>query len=342
MLSSFCSAEENAFYMFRIHSPDRMSTAEESLRRLNQHYQNINILIPQSYQIDQTGLFYGQVDPEILDFTKTHPVKLMILVTNKDFDSHLVHVFLKNHSAQKKAIQSLVDTCLKNKFYGAQLDFEMVQLADRDGLTQFYLNAARALHQNGLVISYAIAPVVDDKPSSSEFLKRIYKNWEGAYNLKALANSADFMTIMAYNQHGGGTPPGSTASLPWVEKTIQYTMQFIKPEKISLGIPAFSNYWFIGTNEKTGRLSTRMDGISYAKLQAILQKNHAQLVWSPSDKVNYAIYQNNWLNEYLFAEDAQSFNAKWDLVKKYHLRGISVFDLGTEDPKIWDVLQNSA
>ena len=37
-------------------------------------------------------------------------------------------------------------------------------------------------------------------------------------------------------------------------------------------------------------------------------------------------------------EDAKSFAAKLALVKKFHLRGISVFRLGIEDAGIWPVL----
>jgi spore germination protein YaaH len=62
------------------------------------------------------------------------------------------------------------------------------------------------------------------------------------------------------------------------------------------------------------------------------------LHWDNNEKINYAFFTHDWLNEYIFVEDDQSFKAKLDLAKKYNLRGISVFYIGIEDPRIWNVL----
>ena len=81
-----------------------------------------------------------------------------------------------------------------------------------------------------------------------------------------------------------------------------------------------------------------MDDISYRQAQKLLKKVHAQLNWDNNSKINYAFFQRDWLNEYLFVENDKSFQAKQALAKKYHLRGVSVFTLGSEDPKIWALL----
>jgi spore germination protein YaaH len=36
--------------------------------------------------------------------------------------------------------------------------------------------------------------------------------------------------------------------------------------------------------------------------------------------------------------DARSFQARYDVVKQYGLRGFSSWVLGSEDPKVWDDL----
>ena len=43
---------------------------------------------------------------------------------------------------------------------------------------------------------------------------------------------------------------------------------------------------------------------------------------------------------YLFVEDARSFAAKLELMKKLKLRGFSVWVLGPEDPGIWAQLKS--
>ncbi|MBC7758079.1 MAG: hypothetical protein H7069_04435, partial [Phormidesmis sp. FL-bin-119] len=62
-------------------------------------------------------------------------------------------------------------------------------------------------------------------------------------------------------------------------------------------------------------------------------------VWHEKAQVNWAMWDNEGVFEYLFIEDAQSLKPKLDLLKKYNLRGISVWVLGGEDPEGWEVLK---
>ncbi len=169
---------------------------------------------------------------------------------------------------------------------------------------------------------------------------RNYENWEGAYDLKALGEVADFVSIMAYNQHGGPTTPGPTASLPWVRQTIKYALRYIASNKISIGIADFSTHWFTGSTkiDNTEKVSIQMRAISYKQVQMLTQQYKKKFIWDNPSAVFYVIYTHDWLDEYIFIENVKSFSAKYDLVKKYKLRGISVFDLGTEDSNIWNLL----
>ena len=69
-----------------------------------------------------------------------------------------------------------------------------------------------------------------------------------------------------------------------------------------------------------------------------LARSGAKLIWDDRQKVAYAFWENDGINEFLFLEDARSFQAKADLVPKYGLRGYSVWVLGPEDPKTWDAV----
>jgi spore germination protein len=332
-------ASENIFYALRFKTDDRMSPPKDTLSSLQNHYTKINILIPQAYHIDESGHVAGEIESEILDFAIKHSMKIMPLVTNHQFDKEKAHRFLFDAKAQATAMGSLIKICRENHFYGIQLDFEMVSIEDRGALTRFYKYAANEMHKNGFLISFSIAPVVTDKPASF-FLKKIYNNWEGAYDLKELGDIADFVSIMAYNQHGGVTTAGPTASWAWTNHVVQYALKYISPNKISLGVPDYSTHWYTGTttNDLSGKVVVRMRGIGYKDVIKLTKQQKARLQWDKDSKTFYSIFSRYWLNEYLFVEDVKSFRCKYDLVSKYKLRGISVFDLGTEDNRIWEFL----
>ncbi len=331
------NAMETAFYSLRGNDLAAIADTKAATASLEKNAKKINILIPQAYQVNEAGLVWGYVDPTVINFTKANGIKLMPMITNAQFDKTIAHEFLNDSVAQNRAIQSILIACKTNHYYGVQFDFEMIALADRDALSRFYKLAANALHQAGFKVSIAVGPLQSDGPWPSTFLMKTYKVWEGAYDFKTLAPSSDFISIMVYNQHGEGTTPGPTASLAWTENVIKYALQYIPSDKISLGIPAYSNYWYTDSNA-TGKITVQLAGLSYSDLTYLLNKYNITLQWDDKHKMSYAVFERNWLNEYIFAEDVGSFKAKLDLVKKYNLRGISVFRIGFEDPRIWGEL----
>lgn len=331
MLST-CFSMENVFYVLR-------DQKKQAIQALTDHKKIVDTIIFQAYIIDNKGKVSGEADPEIIAFAKKHNIHLMPMVTNSQFDFKLAHQFLSDPTAQKKALDNLLNACIKYQCYGIQFDFEMIPLTDKKLLTDFYQMAADLFHKNNLIISFAIAPTLMDDNFPTAYQKKLYTVWQGAYDFKKLGEISDFVTIMAYDQHGIGTIPGPIASLPWVALVIKHALSLIPANKISLGIPTYSGFWYMSTVPHTNRITTRYNSLDYQTLQYILKKYQPRIFWDDLNKANFSLYDSAGLNKYIFIEDAASFKAKDDLAIKYNLRGISVFRLGIEDPNIWNVLQ---
>lgn len=330
---------ENVAYMLRGDATDSIMTYDKQLSDFKTNAKAINVIIPQAYQIDSNGGFWGGVDSALLADAKLHHIKVMPMVTNHDYDAATLIKFLKNPDAQKRSIQYLVDACKKNHFYGYQFDFENIPISQKDAFSQFYRLAATTLHANNCAISVAIIPRVSDDPGDSYYLKSKFENWSGAYDYKVLGENSDFVTIMAYEQHGGITTPGPVAGIPWVTDIIKYALKYIPPQKISLGIAVNSSHFY---TSKTGDgIRSTADDVSHDEAMRLINKFNAELNWDKTQKVSHAVYTYNQLNEYVFLEDQKSLAAKIDLIKQYHLRGISIWRLGIEDPKIWALLNKS-
>lgn len=328
---STCFSMENVVYLIR------SDPAINSITALIQSGHSIPIIISQAYRIDQKGRLLGDINPLLFTFAYSHHIKFMPLITNKGFDKNIAHQFLTSTTAQQNALASILAICKKNHFYGVQFDFESIPVKDKKILTHFYEVAAAFLHKNNFQVSFAIMPVVSDGPFRTDFQKAQYDNFSGAFDLKALGSSADFVTLMAYDQHIGKVTPGPIAGLPWVEKVIQHTLKSIPAHKISLGIPVYSGFWYTGRNPISKSISIQNNAVEYSLVKRLMTKYQLHLNWDSYNKVNYAMYDYDWLNKYLFIENAKSFAAKLALVKKYQLRGISIFRLGAEDPAIWRI-----
>jgi len=146
--------------------------------------------------------------------------------------------------------------------------------------------------------------------------------------------------VMTYAQHTRRTPPGPNAGIPWVTKNLEYFLQFVPPEKLSLGIPLGAQHWHVVHDDEKYFANARSwsDNLSYAWAVGKAERYGAKILWLEDQQVPYTFFENGGVFEYIFFEDVRSFRAKLALRKTYKLRGFSAWVLGNEDPEIWRAL----
>jgi spore germination protein YaaH len=210
-----------------------------------------------------------------------------------------------------------------------------VHVSDKDALTRFMRESAQALHKAGCSVSAAVVPRTSDDPGPTSYHKWIFDNWRGVYDYKALADALDFISYMTYAQHTGGSTPGPVAGYTWMEDCLKFVLaQGVPPEKISLGIPSYSDWWYPSYDKKDG---ARMRGsdIGYDRVTELLAKSGTTPTWDDAEKASWAMWSDAGVYDHMWIEDARAFAAKLELVRKYKLRGYSVWVLGAEDPGVW-------
>ena len=320
---------ENLFYMVG---------SQSSYESFVKHAGDISIICPAAYHIDKYGVITGLVDPRVLKLSREKAIKVMPLVAS--FDQEGIHTFLTNSAARKEAIRLMLFYGREYNYWGWQFDLENVHFTDRDSYTSFYRQAADSLHKYGFKISMAVVKSDQPAPESGNpsFQEYRYENSRGAYDIPAIAEAGDFISFMTYDQNNGLTPPGPVAGIPWMIGMIKYLLKIgVSPDKISLGIPTYSDYWYPAWDPKEGGHSTRSE-LSYASAESLLSEFGAKERWMRSQEVNYAYWEEGGVFNWLFLENAKSFAPKLELAKKYHLLGISVWVLGMEDPATWNEL----
>lgn len=315
---------------------------EDSWASLQQHIDQISVVAPVAYRVDQDGVVWGEVDPRVIRLAGQHDVPVMPLIANLNFNQELLHQLLTNDAARQRVIQTLLELCRRNGFWGIQFDFEDLSINDRDAYSRFVKEAAEALHAEKFKLSIAVVHRPDQLPGPTAYQAWLFEDWRAGYDVDALAKAADFLSVMTYSQHTRRTPPGPNAGLPWVRDVVQYFLDHMPADKLSLGVPTVSQHWY--TSYEPDRIQPEKarsysEVISYKRAQALIDRNNAEVVWSDQQEVPYTFYSRGGTFEWIFLEDARSFAAKLGLVDDFHLRGISVWHLGVEDPGIWKDLE---
>ncbi len=167
----------------------------------------------------------------------------------------------------------------------------------------------------------------------------MYRDWRGAYDLKALAHSADLICLMTYDQHSRYTPPGPVSGYPWMLKNVKYALEFVPKNKLSLGIPVYGYHWFAGM--PIGGNNVPNNSAEYIGAPAAMQLARAydaRLQWDAEDKTAWFYFYRDNDREWVFYTDPRTFAARYDLVKQDELEGFCSWVLGEEDPAIWQLL----
>jgi len=316
---------------------------EDSYRSLVKNIDQITVVAPQVYVVDSLGIMWGAIDKRVLALAKAHHVKVMPLFTNEGFNGPALRRLLSDSVARARSVKTMVDLCKANGFWGIQFDVENLNIEDRDRFTEWYTDAANALHAGGFTISAAVVHRTDDYAGPTAYHRFLQDSWRAGYDLAAMARVGDFISVMTYSEHTRRTPPGPVAGLPWVREVVDYFLRFVPPEKLSLGIPTYGMHWYTRYNPAIPeRADSWNESVSWSWGSGLAERNGAKIQFDPVQSVPFAAYSVGGVNDWVFLEDVRSFRTKLDLAHEKRLRGFSVWVLGPEDERIWDVLRNDS
>lgn len=317
-----------------------------SIRDFYAHASQIDLLVPAWYSVDENGLVSGEPEPAVLARAQSEKVEVMPIVGM--FNLRGFHKLAGNAMAQATMNAALIRECKAHGYTGFQFDIENVDWLDRDGLSALVKTTADALHAAGFKLSIATVPNAPGYPGSGAFAKWIYTDWRGAYDLAALAKSVDLICLMTYDQNTHWTQPGPVAGWQWTLDNMNYALQVVPKEKLSLGIPVYGYHWYTGApivtppalpgDNPIEKPNPTADYISYADSMQLVQDWGGKVQWDADDHTAWFYITRDQEREWVFFTDRHTFEDRYNLAVQNGLQGFCSWVLGEEDPAIWDFL----
>lgn len=289
----------------------------------------LTYISPFTYSFSFDGNLTPLRDEFILRRAYEYGVRPLMTLSSIDddgrFSPELSDNLLNSVEMQQKLMGQVLNTLQTRQYAGVVVDFERILPQNRDIYTNFIRNIHKFLNDNGYILYVAVAPKI-----SAEQLGALYT----AHDYEGLGEASDGVIIMTYEWGYIYSQPMAVAPIQKVEKVVQYAVSAIPESKIFLGMPNYGYDWTLPFDEKTSR--ARVIGNEEA-IQIAITQNAAISFDEESQSPYFRYYVNNKEHEVWF-QDARSSNAKFDLVKKYNLAGVSYWTIMKKSHPEWQLL----
>lgn len=314
--------------------------------RFNMSYLYFGSPATQAERVHRTNNSLQVVSPSYFDLSDDGKLVLTPLVNTafiKDMHNHNVKVvpFLSNHWDRNQGIKAL-----ENR---SKLVNELAAVIDEYDLDGINVDIENVTHEHRDMYTDFVKQLREKLPPDKEVSVAVAANpngwtkgWHGSYDYSTLANYADYLMIMAYDESYYGSDPGPVASHAFVERSIQYALKYAPPEKIVLGLSFYGRYWN-STQGIAGNglhltqvqeiLNTYENTVTY---DAVFQAPKATVTVRKGEPEVYVLGKPLSPGTYtIWYENNDSIKDKLMLVQKYNLNGTGSWSLGQELSDVW-------
>ena len=280
---------------------------------------DINVISPTWFYLnDNQGGIKNLATSDYVSYCHDRGVQVWGLVSNLENKNVDTTVVLNTTSSRDNLVNNLISAAITYDLDGINVDMEALSGYAKDGYIQFIRELSIKCKKNDIILS-----VDNYVPSSSTAF----------YNRSEQAKYADYVVIMAYDEHySGSEEAGSVASIDFVKKGVKDTLEEVPADQIILGMPFYARVWSV-KGDTIGSKAYGMEGI-----EEFLQRNDVTITWSEECGQNYGEFTEGDTTYMVWVEDNKSLGKKLEVMKSEKLAGAAFWKLGFEKPSIWQTI----
>ena len=291
----------------------------QSLVSLQAHADQLTHAMPEWIRVAKDGSFLVEEDARMTQAAAR--LELTPTVSNYGdgaFRRALVKPLLATEASRKDAAQRLAKLCEERGFAGVNLDFEDLDAQTWQQLAPFVESAWAELHPRGFLLSI-------DLPADARGIP-----------VERLAAATDFLVVMAYDDHSSTDNPGPIATPATVLGSVAAYLKIAPADKIVVALGAYGYDWPLDSDGDTARPA---EELAFAQALALARENEVPIEWEAESKSSFFEYDQDDTKEKHEVRflDAPAMAAQLEAIQNLHVRGVAIWRLGAEDPRIFDL-----
>ncbi|MDR3510719.1 MAG: glycosyl hydrolase family 18 protein [Caulobacteraceae bacterium] len=150
------------------------------------------------------------------------------------------------------------------------------------------------------------------------------------WNLAAYGRTADYVVLMAYDEHWTSSPPGPIASRRWFSSGVHEAVAAVPPDKLVIGLASYAYDWPAGASARpiSAPDAKARAGQAGASARRDAASGEMTIAYADGGKVHTV-----WIS------DAAASRGEIAASRRLGVRNFALWRLGSEDPAIWAALR---
>ena len=287
--------------------------------RTGETMDGVNVVSPSFFSLEKgsNGEIYDNAKDdgaEYIEWAHNNNYQVWAMFSNNSLKDTTSQI-LNDYEKRETMIENLMDLVEEYNLDGVNVDFENMNESDKDVYSRFLIELAPRLKKIGKTLSVDVTA-----PDGSE-------TWSLCFDRNTIANVADYIVFMAYDQYGtSSNKAGTTAGYNWVEANVKKFLgqEDVDPEKIILGIPLYMRLW---EEEEDG--TAKPEVVNMRNMFDVLPENQVA-TWDEELKQYYVEYEEDGKKYKMWIENEKSVGEKINLANQYNLAGIAFWEKDRE------------
>lgn len=287
--------------------------------RTGETMDGVNVVSPSFFSLERgsNGEIYDNTKDdgaEYIEWAHNNNYQVWAMFSNNSLKDTTSQI-LNDYEKRETMIENLMDLVEEYNLDGVNVDFENMNESDKDVYSRFLIELAPRLKKIGKTLSVDVTA-----PDGSE-------TWSLCFDRNTIANVADYIVFMAYDQYGtNSNKAGTTAGYNWVEANVKKFLgqEDVDPEKIILGIPLYMRLW---EEEEDG--TAKPEVVNMKDMFDVLPENQVA-TWDEELKQYYVEYEEDGKTYKMWVENEKSVGEKINLANQYNLAGIAFWEKDRE------------
>lgn len=271
-------------------------------------------------------------DTEVIQIAKDYGVAPLMLLTTLTLqgEANIVGAYdlLLSEDFQNRNIENAL-TILKTKGYlGINISFQFITISNIQLYENYFTKIRNRLNEEGYQVFVTVNPDISIVNNEVSFEKVDYS---------ILNELAQNIIFMSYEWAARTIPPSPISSFYEMDTFLDYVLNYIPAEKIIIGVATIGYDWelpFVSGFSDVNNLSFERVNDLAGNAGAVISYDEVSqspyFLYTSGDNIKHVVWYVN----------SQSINATMELVSKYNLRGISVWNITIFNPQLWLIISS--